>query len=188
MTDQRPSKPRRGDGGAASIAAIAGLQVLCAVFFVYDLLASILGLRARPPSWTWREALEIMATVGLALGVLLGFLLVRRLLQQRRRAAERLRAASGEFHDIVLDHFDAWALTPSERDVAFFMLKGLSNQEIAALRQTSEGTIKAQATAVFRKAGVSGRPQLLSLFIEELLSAPEGANDDFARRATLRSA
>ncbi|MEM9269998.1 MAG: LuxR C-terminal-related transcriptional regulator, partial [Pseudomonadota bacterium] len=46
---------------------------------------------------------------------------------------------------------------------------GLSNAEIAALRNTSEGTVKAQGNAIYRKAGVTGRPQLLSLFLEDLL-------------------
>jgi hypothetical protein len=55
--------------------------------------------------------------------------------------------------------------------VALFAIKGLSTQEIAALRATSEGTVKAQTNAIYRKAGVNGRPQLLSLFIEDLLDA-----------------
>jgi len=40
---------------------------------------------------------------------------------------------------------------------------------MARLRDSSEGTIKAQSNAIYRKAGVSGRAQLLSLFIEDLL-------------------
>ena len=66
-----------------------------------------------------------------------------------------------------------WGLSPAERDVALFAIKGLSTSEIAALRTTSEGTVKAQTAAIYRKAGVSGRPQLLSLFIEDLLEPPE---------------
>ena len=42
-------------------------------------------------------------------------------------------------------------------------------KEIAGLRNTSEGTVKAQTNAIYRKAGVTGRPQLLSLFIEDLM-------------------
>ena len=56
-----------------------------------------------------------------------------------------------------------------QRDVALFAIKGLSTQEIASLRNTAEGTVKAQTNAIYRKAGVSGRPQLLSLFIEDLM-------------------
>jgi len=42
------------------------------------------------------------------------------------------------------------------------------------LRSTSEGTVKAQTNAIYRKAGVTGRPQLLSLFIEDLMAGPVG--------------
>jgi hypothetical protein len=45
----------------------------------------------------------------------------------------------------------------------------LSTQDIALLRATSEGTVKAQTNAIYRKAGVSGRSQLLSVFIEDLM-------------------
>jgi len=37
------------------------------------------------------------------------------------------------------------------------------------LRETSEGTVKAQTNAIYRKAQVTGRPQLLSLFIDDLM-------------------
>ena len=67
------------------------------------------------------------------------------------------------------ERFDAWGLTAAEQDVALFAIKGLNTAEIAALRNTSEGTVKAQTNAIYRKAGVTGRPQLLSLFIDDLL-------------------
>ncbi len=149
---------------------IAALQVICGFFFVYELASTAFGLRTTPISWTLHEAIEIMATIGLILGMVLGGLLIRNLLRQRQRSEQMLRAAAGEFHQMVLERFDDWGLTPSERDVAYFMLKGLSNAEIATLRETSEGTIKAQSTAVFRKAGVTGRAQLLSGFIEEVMA------------------
>ena len=65
--------------------------------------------------------------------------------------------------------FDQWGLTQAEREVALFAIKGLSVQEMARLRATSEGTIKAQTASIYRKANVTGRPQLLSLIIEDLM-------------------
>lgn len=168
----------------AVLIAIAILQVICAAIFVEDLARSVLGLRSTPVSWTWRELMEIFALFGLLLGMALAALQIRAVMRERRRAQETLRAASGEFVSLVQDAFDDWGLTPSERDVALFMLKGFANQEISALRRTSEGTIKAQATAVFRKAGVSGRPQLLSLFIEELLADPADSTGRDAREGS----
>ena len=71
--------------------------------------------------------------------------------------------------DLLEERFAEWALSPAERDVALFAIKGMSTAEIGVLRQTSEGTVKAQTNAIYRKAGVTGRPQLLSVFIEDLM-------------------
>ncbi|MBL9053073.1 MAG: helix-turn-helix transcriptional regulator, partial [Tabrizicola sp.] len=87
----------------------------------------------------------------------------------RHRAEERLRRASGAFAELLQERFAEWGLTASERDVALFAIKGMSTAEIAGLRSTSEGTVKAQTNAIYRKAGVSGRSQLLSLFIDDLM-------------------
>ena len=154
---------------AAPFIAIFLVQALCAFFFVFDILSSVLGLRTTPISWEMRELLEIGAAFGLVLGVVVGGLMLRRALRDRNRAEERLRRASGAFMDLLQERFTEWGLTPSEKDVALFAIKGMSTAEIASLRTTSEGTVKAQTNAIYRKAGVTGRPQLLSLFIDELM-------------------
>ncbi|NJS39909.1 MAG: helix-turn-helix transcriptional regulator [Rhodobacteraceae bacterium] len=154
---------------AAPFLAIFVIQALCAFFFVSDILSSVLGIRTTPISWEVRELLEIGASIGLVLGVVVGGLMLRRALRDRNRAEERLRRASGEFMVLLEERFQEWGLTPSERDVALFAIKGMSTAEIATLRATSEGTVKAQTNAIYRKAGVSGRPQLLSLFIDDLM-------------------
>ena len=159
---------------AAPIALVLLVQVLCAAFFTWDIVASVLGIATTPISWELRELMEIGASVGLVLGVILGAILLRRALVQRNRAEERLRRASAAFMDVLHERFDAWGLTPSERDVALFAIKGMSTAEIATLRATSEGTVKAQTNAIYRKAGVSGRSQLLSLFIEDLMDDAGG--------------
>ena len=45
-----------------------------------------------------------------------------------------------------------------------------SVSEIAEARQTKAGTIKAQLNSIYKKANVTGRMQLLSLFVEELFT------------------
>ncbi len=154
------------------IGAIFVVQAICAVFFVSDILSSVLGLRTTPISWQTRELLEIGAACGLILGLILGGLALSRTLRQRNIAEDRLRRASGVFMDILEERFTDWGLTAAERDVALFAIKGMSTAEIATLRATSEGTVKAQTNAIYRKAGVTGRPQLLSLFIEDLMGDP----------------
>lgn len=149
--------------------SILAVQVVCTIFFVGDILLSVLGIPVPPMSWRAQEIMQIGAAAGLVIGVVLGALHLRASLIRTRQAEQALRVASGAFMELVEERFDAWALTPAERDVALFALKGMSLAEIATLRETSEGTVKAQTNAIYRKAGVRGRTQLLSLFVDELM-------------------
>lgn len=162
------------------IAVILVVQVLCAAFFVSDIVISVLGLPIAPINWTFVELIEIGAAVGLILGVIVGALALRQAWARSARAEESLRRARSAFLDMLEERFEEWALTPAERDVALFAIKGFSTQDIAELRGVSEGTIKAQTNAIYRKAGVSGRPQLLSVFIDELVEGAPAAQSSEA--------
>lgn len=157
-----------------AILTIFLVQALCAFFFVSDILSSFFGFTSTPLSWKMREYLEIAAAFGLIIGLVLGGLALRRAMMQRNAAQARLRRASGAFADLLVERFEVWGLTPAEKDVALFAIKGLSTSDIALLRATSEGTVKAQTNAIYRKAGVTGRPQLLSLFIDDLMQDEGG--------------
>lgn len=65
--------------------------------------------------------------------------------------------------------FDRWQLTGAEREIALLLLKGLSHREIAALRDTSERTIRQQAQSIYGKSNLSGRTALSAFFLEDLL-------------------
>ena len=163
---------------AAGLWGLLGLQVACALFFIADVAADFLGI---DETWAGIDHGLFEAVVALVLVLSIAFTAyeIHKVLKRNRRIESQLRVASGAFIQLLEGNFDAWALTPSERDVALLAVKGLSIAEIAALRQTKDGTIKAQCNAIYRKAGVTGRPQLLSLFIEQLfgdgLLAPAGA-------------
>ena len=163
-------RPGRLDRRSAAVAGILLVQILCTVFFVANILSSVLGLV--PINWQVSEYIELGAAFGLLLGVVLGVVVLRRTLARSARIEAQLHRASGAFMEVLEERFTAWVLTPAERDVALFAIKGLSGAEIAALRGVSEGTIKAQSNAIYRKAGVTGRGQLLSLFLDDLMVMP----------------
>jgi DNA-binding CsgD family transcriptional regulator len=71
----------------------------------------------------------------------------------------------------AIDHqFACWKLTDAERDVALLLLKGLSQKEIAAVRDVSERTVREQSRAIYAKAGLTGRASLSAYFLEDLLA------------------
>lgn len=170
LEERRDASPRPGGQvlRQAPLVAILALQTVCAIYLVRDMVGSVLGLQYEPLAWEYTEYLDIGAAVGLIAGIGLGGRMLALSLRAGREAQEKLARAKSAFMDLTEQRFADWRLSPAERDVALFSIKGMSVAEIAALRGTSEGTVKAQAAAVYRKAGVGNRHQLLSLFIEDL--------------------
>lgn len=150
-----------------TIGIVLVFQLTCAVLYLVNILSTITGIGQL--SWVVHELIELGAAVGLFIGVGLSAYALRRTMQKNMEMHMQLRAASGAFMDVMHERFRVWGLTPAEKDVALFAIKGMSTAETAQLRNVSEGTIKAQTNAIYRKAGVSGRPQLLSLFIDDLI-------------------
>jgi DNA-binding CsgD family transcriptional regulator len=81
-----------------------------------------------------------------------------------------------ESHDLIAGlgieiqkQFIRWELTNAEAEVGLLLLKGFSHQEIANIRSSSERTVREQARALYRKAGISGRSSLSAFFLEDLL-------------------
>lgn len=84
-----------------------------------------------------------------------------------RRRAERFIRGLGEEMD---GQFDAWQLTPTEKEVALFLVKGFSTKEIAHLTGRSERTVRQHAIAVYGKSNLRGRAELSAFFLEDLLT------------------
>jgi DNA-binding CsgD family transcriptional regulator len=83
-----------------------------------------------------------------------------------RRHAEHALDRLGEAID---RQFVDWSLTVAERDVALHLLKGYSHKAIGRRTGRSAQTVRQHATAVYRKASVSGRAQLSAFFLEDLI-------------------
>jgi DNA-binding NarL/FixJ family response regulator len=83
-----------------------------------------------------------------------------------RHSAQQIRQA-------IDLQFDEWGLSPSEKDVALFLIKGLSMKEIAHIRETQDKTVRQQATQIYKKADVSGRQELSAFFLEDIVATPD---------------
>ena len=95
---------------------------------------------------------------------------------ERRRAAERIEAASAAFAELGAQAWLARAdkelrrarprprsdhrLTGAERQVAALVAAGKSNREVAAQLFTSLSTVEAHLTRTYRKLGIRSRTEL----------------------------
>lgn len=78
---------------------------------------------------------------------------------------------------VIDQQFRDWKLSKAEREVALFLLKGLSLKEIAAIRESGDPTVRQQAASIYQKAHVSGRAELSAFFLEDLLLPNSAEND-----------
>ncbi|WP_439109870.1 helix-turn-helix transcriptional regulator [Lentibacter sp.] len=146
---------------------LMGVQFFCAVFFVGDVIADYRAMGVFGGGFhLWVEifaAGSLMATIGFEAWLLLS------ILRREAHLEDRLRGASAAVYEVIDSEFEAWKLSPAEMDVATFLVKGLDIAEIARVRGSAEGTIKAHLNAIYRKSGTHGRGELLSVLIDALL-------------------
>jgi len=147
--------------------AAIGLQSLAAVFFVLDAVGDIheFGLGAH-------VIIEGVIAATLLAGASMATLKFRDMAIDASRSRATIKAASGAMAELMGLRFAEWHLTAAEADVALLAMKGLSGEEIAQVRGAAPGTVRAQLTRIYAKAGVSSRTGLIGLFIEDLLSEP----------------
>jgi DNA-binding CsgD family transcriptional regulator len=162
-----PSTLQRGDRRIAVVVAIVVVQAIAAAFFIGDAAVDIAS-----EEWGLHILAEVLIAFALLAGVMLGAWQTRRMLEVAHRNEQALKVARGAIAEIMASRFAEWRLTEAETEVALFALKGCETAEIAELRQVAEGTVRAQLTSIYAKAGVSSRHALSSLFLEDLIDAP----------------
>lgn len=158
-------------------AVVLGMALLlgCMAFFVIDVIVDIVEhvLSRTPygPSELLHLVFEILAVGGLSYAVLTLRAYLRLTRAEAARSKETIQMLRGNFDAVLREKFDEWGLTAAERDVTLLIIRGLSGAEIAAARNTAQGTIKAQSTSIFRKIGVGSKTELMSAIIDEFLDA-----------------
>ena len=139
---------------------------LIVLFFVYDLYDDLT-----------KESLDISFVIEAILFGLIATLLfydIRILYQTRTQyqdeRAHRLRL-SGKLRDFIEERFNRWRLSPSEGEIAWFLLHGYSFQEIAESRDTKEKTVRQQASSIYSKSETANRSEFVALFLEDIMAA-----------------
>jgi len=129
-----------------------------------------------------QEAFLVIASIG-GIGYLLREVMIRRheaeQIKQQLQSANRnlqatnqkLKEMSQHYSEVINQQLKDWSLTPSESEVAMLLLKGLSFEEIASVRDTKEKTVRQHATAIYRKSGLNGRHEFSAWFFEDFLQA-----------------
>lgn len=153
--------------------AVVALQAVAASYFVVDGIDDLIEQAGR--GFSVEVMMECLVALALLAGVVLGARHLRRIAADLARADDALARARGALADHIAHRFDAWSLTRGESDVALFALKGCDVAEIARLRGAASGTVRAQLSQVYAKAGVGSQAMLMSLFLEDLLDTDPAA-------------
>ncbi|PKP66724.1 MAG: LuxR family transcriptional regulator [Alphaproteobacteria bacterium HGW-Alphaproteobacteria-7] len=153
---------------AMGMTILVSLQALAATFFLVDLAGDVSS-----EGGGTHLLIEGLAAIALLIAVVLGAIQVRDLIAAARRDETAVAAASGALGDLIRLRFKEWRLTPAEADVALFALKGCDVGEIAGLRGSASGTVRAQLARIYAKAGVESQSGLIALFLDELVALPD---------------
>lgn len=148
----------------AALAVFTFVQAVAAIFFLSDAVADLIEGYV-----DFHTIFEFFIALGLLFGSVFGVREIRRIHARLSSHERALAAASGALNEVIETQFTDWGLTPAERDVAMLALKGMENAEIAEMRGAASGTVRAQMTSVYIKAGVGSRAQFAAFFVEDLL-------------------
>lgn len=163
----------KANGGmrSAVIIAVMLVQAACAGYFLYDVTTDFVTNEYGSP-FAPHLLIEALANLVLIAAIALEAAYLKGILRRQVHDARVVEVASGALRDAITAYFDDWRLTQAEAAVAELVIKGKSIADIAAARGSAEGTIKTQLNAVYRKAGVAGRSELVSILIGDLLDGP----------------
>lgn len=150
----------------------AGLFALSAIAFLIEFFGEVTGIWLLGFDWFIHELTELATLCGFIIGGAFIFHSQRLLRRRNDEVEQLLRAAQGQFGAMVQAQFSSWGLSEAEQEIAYLTMKGFTVAEISDIRKTSQGTVKSQNNAIYRKAGVKSRTQLLGALIDELLIEP----------------
>ena len=158
---------------------IAILLLPMTLFYLYDLLKDWSG--GAHSSHLLFEVISVVIGVGLTVWLWISSLNKAYIINQKLSTElKSVQLQSAQWREeaytymqglgkTIDSQFDRWNLTLAEKEVGLLLLKGMSYKEIADIRNTTERTVKEQASAVYQKTSLNGRAQLSAFFLEDLL-------------------
>ncbi|WP_424928484.1 helix-turn-helix transcriptional regulator [Amaricoccus tamworthensis] len=153
----------------AGLLTVMTVQFFCVVFFITDVFVDY---REQPPGagFPFHISFESVATISLVAAIIFEARYLISLVRRKAQLEKSLEVARTAVHEVIDAHFADWKLSPSETEVATFLVKGLGIPEIAWVRGCAEGTVKAHLNAIYRKSDTRNRGELLSVLIDSLLA------------------
>ncbi|MDE0112733.1 MAG: helix-turn-helix transcriptional regulator [Albidovulum sp.] len=136
------------------------------LFFVYDLYVDAF---IEHEYLTFHFIVESVVFAGVSIALLAGIRDLLRLRTRLAREEKRLDVFSRALAESIDMQMGEWQLTPSEKEVAWLVVKGYRFSEIARARGVKENTARLQASSLYAKAGVSGRSEFVAEIIQSLL-------------------
>lgn len=136
------------------------------VYFVYDIVYDLLYEDALG---SLHFTLEVFAFVAVSMALVAG---VRYLVKVRVRLygeEQRNYLLAQNLVEILDLQMSEWKMTPSEKDIAWLIIKGYRFSEIAELRGVKESTTRLQATSLYAKADVKSRSEFVAEIFQTVL-------------------
>ncbi|MFN7225401.1 MAG: helix-turn-helix transcriptional regulator, partial [Paracoccaceae bacterium] len=153
---------------------IVVIQFICSLVLVVDVGGEIHGtfMDDEPisPFMLFHLWIEGIATILMGVAFVLSYRQLRFHRSALADAKDRIEAVRGDFAELVGARFREWGLSPAEYEIALLTVKGLRIAEIAQMRDSRESTVKSHLSAIFKKASVASRTELLAKFVDEFLS------------------
>ncbi len=158
------------------------IAMLLAIIMVLNFFDVITDISLGVPTWHIIE--ESMIVLASALGVV--FLVIE--INKRtthinqlkaelaesddklQNISEEMKLARTKYSELIVQQFNDWKLTKSEKEVAMLLLKGLSFREISGVRDTKEKTVRQQASNIYDKANLDGRHEFSAWFLEDFIA------------------
>ena len=150
------------------LVGIVAVQAFAAIYFLVDAIGDITEKPAA--GFSFEILMDGVVAFALIAGIAVGSRHFKKTADEIRRKDISLGIARGALSQHIEQRFGEWGLTSGEAEVALFAMKGCNISEIASLRNSALGTVRAQLSQIYSKAGVSSQSMLVSSFIEDLLA------------------